>query len=113
MRPVKGIWCHELDLYICGTAIRLTQGEMQIFTKLLSNPERIFSREMLYHARTGQARHKPDGNIRTINGFIKKIRQKIKVPTGFTKIIGAEYGMGYYLNRRWYEVELNKRKAGQ
>jgi DNA-binding response OmpR family regulator len=113
MLPVKGIWCNELELYICGTKIKLTVGEMRVFTILLSNPERIYSREALHQARVHDAYFKPDVNLRTIDILVKQTRKKIKNATGYCKVISSEYAMGYHLNRFWFENEIKKRKAGQ
>jgi DNA-binding response OmpR family regulator len=111
--PVKGIWCVELDVYICGTPVRLSVGEMRVFSVLLSDPEHIFSRQMLVQSRKKDPYHYGRDRLRSIDAFISRTREKIRATTGYTNIIIAEYGMGYHLNRKWYIAELQKRKAGQ
>lgn len=111
-RPIKGIWCHDLDLYICGNPIRMTAGEMSILSALLEAPDNFFSRTELIEALSASIYSKPSHKIRSIDCFIRRIRKKIRDATGYTKIILTEYNAGYSLNRYWYKDELKKRQAG-
>lgn len=112
MRPVKGLWCHELDLYICGKPVRLTIGEMQIFSALLAKPDWYLNREELNSARSPAAGAPQNYNPHAVEQYIRRIREKVRNATGYTAIISTEYSTGYRLNRNWYDLEFEKRQAG-
>ncbi|MBY0538110.1 winged helix-turn-helix domain-containing protein [Patescibacteria group bacterium] len=100
---VKDIWCSEIDVYIKGTPVALTVREMMIFSLLLSKPDTIFSRETLLEAQKHGPYKRGRQRLRSIDAYVSRIKKKIKDATGYTNIIMAEYGMGYYLNRRWHK----------
>ncbi|NOW90920.1 DNA-binding response OmpR family regulator [Clostridium beijerinckii] len=75
-----------------GVVVNLTTNEFKILTIFLSNPEQVFSREKLAERAFGA---NYEGFDRTVDSYIKNIRQKIesnhKEPTYITTV----YGMGY------------------
>lgn len=75
-----------------GEVVNLTTNEFKILTIFLSNPEQVFSREKLVEKAFGA---NYEGFDRTVDSYIKNIRQKIesnhKEPTYITTV----YGMGY------------------
>ncbi|AQS05692.1 DNA-binding response OmpR family regulator [Clostridium beijerinckii] len=75
-----------------GVVVNLTTNEFKILTIFLSNPEQVFSREKLVERAFGA---NYEGFDRTVDSYIKNIRQKIesnhKEPTYITTV----YGMGY------------------
>ncbi|MZK51135.1 response regulator transcription factor [Clostridium beijerinckii] len=75
-----------------GVVVNLTTNEFKILTIFLSNPEQVFSREKLVEKAFGA---NYEGFDRTVDSYIKNIRQKIesnhKEPTYITTV----YGMGY------------------
>ncbi len=111
MRPIKGIWCTETDLYICGTKVELTVGQHYIFRHLASNPDRVFTRNELNANREYRAYFKGTNYFRGVDCVIKHIRRRIKLATGYTQIITTHYKLGYQLNRRWHVAEWKKREA--
>jgi Response regulators consisting of a CheY-like receiver domain and a winged-helix DNA-binding domain len=72
--------------------VNLTTNEFKILTVFLSNPTQVFSREKLVEKAFGA---NYEGFDRTVDSYIKNIRQKIesnhKEPTYITTV----YGMGY------------------
>lgn len=75
-----------------GLVVNLTANEFKILIIFLSNPEQVFSREKLVEKAFGA---NYEGFDRTVDSYIKNIRQKIesnhKEPTYITTV----YGMGY------------------
>ncbi|GEA30594.1 MULTISPECIES: response regulator transcription factor [Clostridium] len=75
-----------------GVVVNLTANEFKILIIFLSNPEQVFSREKLVEKAFGA---NYEGFDRTVDSYIKNIRQKIesnhKEPTYITTV----YGMGY------------------
>jgi Response regulators consisting of a CheY-like receiver domain and a winged-helix DNA-binding domain len=75
-----------------GVVVNLTTNEFKILTVFLSNPTQVFSREKLVEKAFGA---NYEGFDRTVDSYIKNIRQKIesnhKEPTYITTV----YGMGY------------------
>ncbi|NRT80807.1 MULTISPECIES: response regulator transcription factor [Clostridium] len=75
-----------------GVVANLTTNEFKILTVFLSNPTQVFSREKLVEKAFGA---NYEGFDRTVDSYIKNIRQKIesnhKEPTYITTV----YGMGY------------------
>ena len=75
-----------------GVVVNLTANEFNILIIFLSNPEQVFSREKLVEKAFGA---NYEGFDRTVDSYIKNIRQKIesnhKEPTYITTV----YGMGY------------------
>ncbi|WP_017209154.1 response regulator transcription factor [Clostridium beijerinckii] len=75
-----------------GVVVNLTTNEFKILTIFLSNPIQVFSREKLVEKAFGA---NYEGFDRTVDSYIKNIRQKIesnhKEPTYITTV----YGMGY------------------
>lgn len=75
-----------------GVVVNLTTNEFKILTIFLSNPTQVFSREKLVEKAFGA---NYEGFDRTVDSYIKNIRQKIesnhKEPTYITTV----YGMGY------------------
>lgn len=102
-RPIKGVWIFESQLYICGTAIKLTVGEFKVFSTLYSQPDRIFTREEIRAKRILDAYYH-DGSDRAIDSFVRRIRKKIIESVGISTIVISHRGIGYQLNRDWYKA---------
>ncbi len=112
MKLVKGIWIFESQLYICGTAIKLTIGELLIFKTLYHQPRRIFTRDELSEVRM-RSPYFRQKNVRIVDKFISRIKKKITKEVGFTNIIITHYTQGYQLNGDWYNEESPISKAGR
>jgi DNA-binding response OmpR family regulator len=72
--------------------VSLTANEFKILTTLLTNPEQIFSREKLVEKAFGIDY---EGFDRTVDTYIKNIRQKIEDNPKEPVYIITVYGMGY------------------
>ncbi|OPJ56292.1 response regulator transcription factor [Alkalithermobacter paradoxus] len=75
-----------------GSLIFLTPNEYKVLITLASNPEQVFSREVLIEKAFG---FDYDGFYRTIDTHIKNIRQKIEDNPKSPSYIQTVYGVGY------------------
>lgn len=72
--------------------VNLTTNEFKILTVFLANPEQVFSREKLVRKAFGEDY---EGFDRTIDSYVKNIRQKIESNPKEPTYIITVYGMGY------------------
>lgn len=75
-----------------GEVVTLTTNEFKILTIFLMNPEKLFSREELVEKSFGIDY---EGFDRTVDTYIKNIRQKIECNHKAPLYIITVYGMGY------------------
>ena len=75
-----------------GTPVSLTTNEFKVLTILLTNPGQVFSREQLVDKAFGIDY---EGFDRTVDTYIKNIRQKIEDNSKEQRYIITVYGMGY------------------
>ncbi|ERI89560.1 putative sensory transduction protein RegX3 [Clostridiales bacterium oral taxon 876 str. F0540] len=75
-----------------GTPVSLTTNEFKVLTILLTNPGQVFSREQLVDKAFGIDY---EGFDRTVDTYIKNIRQKIEDNPKEQRYIITVYGMGY------------------
>lgn len=82
--------------------VNLTTNEFKILTVFLANPEQVFSREKLVEKAFGEDY---EGFDRTIDSYIKNIRQKIESNPKEPVYIITVYGMGYKFTPSRTEVK--------
>ena len=75
-----------------GKPVSLTANEFKVLTILLTNPGQVFSREQLLEKAFGIDY---EGFDRTVDTYIKNIRQKIEDNPKEPIYITTVYGMGY------------------
>lgn len=75
-----------------GEYVNLTTNEFKVLLALLTNPGQVFSRDQLVQKAFGEDY---EGFDRTIDSYIKNIRQKIEDNHKEPKYIITVYGMGY------------------
>ncbi|MDR7871172.1 MAG: response regulator transcription factor [Tissierellaceae bacterium] len=75
-----------------GQNVHLTTNEFKVLMTLLSNPGQVFSREQLIQSAFG---YEYDGFDRTIDTYIKNIRQKIEDNAKKPSYVITVYGVGY------------------
>lgn len=85
-----------------GEVVSLTTNEFKILTIFLMNPEKVFSREELVEKAFGIDY---EGFDRTVDTYIKNIRQKIECNPKEPLYIMTVYGMGYKFIPNHAEVE--------
>ncbi|GFZ30363.1 DNA-binding response regulator [Clostridium zeae] len=85
-----------------GKTVSLTTNEFKVLIVLLTNPGQVFSREQLVDKAFGIDY---EGFDRTIDTYIKNIRQKIEDNPKDPKYITTIYGMGYKFTPNSNEVK--------
>jgi DNA-binding response OmpR family regulator len=85
-----------------GEVVSLTSNEFRVLTALLINPGQVFSREHLVDKAFGMDY---EGFDRTMDTYIKNIRQKIEDNPKEPKYIVTVYGTGYKFNDYASEVK--------
>lgn len=78
-----------------GEVVNLTTHEFKVLTVLLAHPGQVFSREHLVEMAFGMDY---DGFDRTIDTYIKNIRQKIESNPRSPNYLTTVYGAGYKFN---------------
>lgn len=107
LRDTKAVSQHlelhpqELKVSLKGKAVALTAVEFRLLQTMMSQPERIFSRNRLMDAIYDDGRIVTD---RTIDSHIKKIRQKLKNLDESDDYINSVYGCGYRFSVEYSEV---------
>ena len=77
-----------------GELLDLTRRELGLLTKLMTQPTRIFSRELLLDAVWGQEAESAD---RTVDTHIKTLRAKLRAVRPDHELIRTHRGLGYSL----------------
>ena len=85
-----------------GINVSLTTNEFKVLTILLTNPGQVFSREKLVEKAFGMDY---EGFDRTIDTYIKNIRQKIEDNSKEPNYIVTIYGTGYKFTQSSTEVK--------
>lgn len=75
-----------------GEAVSLTTNEFKVLTVLLTNPGQVFSREQLVYKAFGT---EYEGFDRTVDTYIKNLRQKLEDNSKEPIYIVTVYGAGY------------------
>jgi two-component system, OmpR family, response regulator BaeR len=83
------------QVLIGGQELKLTPCEYNLLKTLLSQPNRIFSRNELINVTQG---YDFEGYERTIDSHIKNLRKKIAGYLPGQEVISTIYGVGYKLN---------------
>jgi two-component system, OmpR family, alkaline phosphatase synthesis response regulator PhoP len=78
--------------YRNGQSVELTAQEFRLLSHLVSNPGRIFSRDELLSGAWG---FDYEGTARTVDNFIRQLRQKFEVDPEKPKHFVTARGMGY------------------
>lgn len=82
----------QMTLYRAEEEIPITAAEYQLLLVMFKNQGRVLTREQLIDLAYGDAY---EGYDRSIDGFIKRIRQKIEVDPKNPQILTTKYGAGY------------------
>ncbi len=77
--------------------INLTAKEFDLFLLLVSNPEKVYSREELLKKIWG---HEYYGDLRTVDVHIRRLREKIEQNPSQPRYILTKWGVGYYFKSK-------------
>lgn len=78
---------------ISGKPVSLTSKEFDILFLLITNPQKIYSRETLLEIIWGYDYY---GDSRTVDVHIRRLREKIEKDPGNPQYIMTKWGVGYY-----------------
>ena len=93
---VKGELKLELDgrrLYISGKEINLTAKEFDLLELLITNPDKIYSRDSLLSTIWG---YEYASDARTVDVHVRRLREKIEENPSEPRYVHTKWGMGYY-----------------
>ena len=79
--------------YILGKEMNLTTKEYELMELLVSNPNKVYSRENLLNIVWG---YEYPGDVRTVDVHIRRLREKIEANPSEPKYVHTKWGVGYF-----------------
>ncbi|WP_026486477.1 response regulator transcription factor [Caldanaerobius polysaccharolyticus] len=80
-------------VFLKGKEVELTAREYDVLYLLASNPGKVFSKDQILDRIWG---YDFNGDIKTLNVYISKLREKLGDSTSDPKYIVTKWGSGYY-----------------
>ena len=85
--------CEGRRVYIEDVEINLTAKEFEVLELLVTNPNKVYSRENLLKLVWGADY---PGDVRTVDVHIRRLREKIEKKPSDPKYVHTKWGVGYY-----------------
>lgn len=85
--------CEGRRAYIAGREIGLTAKEFEVLELLMTNPNKVYSRESLLKIVWGCDY---PGDVRTVDVHIRRLREKIESNPSEPQYVHTKWGVGYY-----------------
>lgn len=85
--------CDSRRVYISDKEINLTAKEFDVLELLLTNPNKVYSREKLLNLVWGSSY---PGDVRTVDVHIRRLREKVEENPSDPKYVQTKWGVGYY-----------------
>lgn len=85
--------CDSRRLFVLGREVNLTAKEFDILELLVTNPNKVYSRDQLLHMIWGADY---PGDARTVDVHVRRLREKIEVNPSEPKYVHTKWGVGYY-----------------
>ena len=85
--------CDGRRVYIEEKEINLTAKEFDVLELLVTNPNKVYSRENLLKLIWG---NDYPGDVRTVDVHIRRLREKIEKNPSEPKYVHTKWGVGYY-----------------
>lgn len=85
--------CDSRRVYIDEKEVNLTAKEFDLVYLLISNPNKVYSREQLLKTIWGASY---PGDARTVDVHVRRLREKIETTPANPKYIHTKWGVGYY-----------------
>ena len=82
-------------VFIQEKEIKLTAKEFDLLELLVTNPNKVYSRDHLLNAVWG---YDYPGDVRTVDVHIRRLREKIESNPSEPKYVHTKWGVGYYFN---------------
>lgn len=86
--------CEGRRAYIAGREIGLTAKEFEVLELLMTNPNKVYSRENLLKLIWG---YEYPGDVRTVDVHVRRLREKLELDPANPEFIRTKWGVGYYL----------------
>lgn len=80
-------------VFLKGEEVELTAREYDVLYLLASNPGKVFSKDQILDRIWG---YDFNGDVKTLNVYISKLREKLGDSTSEPKYIVTKWGSGYY-----------------
>ena len=80
-------------IYIDGEEVNLTAKEFDLIYLLVSNPNKVYSRDQLLDLIWGTSY---PGDARTVDVHVRRLREKIETTPATPKYVHTKWGVGYY-----------------
>ena len=80
-------------LFILDKEVNLTAKEFDLLELLVTNPNKVYSRESLLNLVWG---YKYPGDVRTVDVHVRRLREKIEANPSEPKYVHTKWGVGYY-----------------
>ena len=80
-------------VFIDNREINLTAKEFDLLELLVTNPDKVYSREDLLSVVWG---YEYPGDVRTVDVHVRRLREKIESNPGDPKYVHTKWGVGYY-----------------
>jgi DNA-binding response OmpR family regulator len=80
-------------LFILGREVNLTAREFDLLELLVTNPNKVYSRENLLNLVWG---FEYPGDVRTVDVHVRRLREKIEDNPSEPKYVHTKWGVGYY-----------------
>ena len=95
---IGGVELNEetVEVFVDGTAVKLTPIEFKILLLLMKNPGRVFSADEIYERIWNEKAINTD----TIMVHIRKIREKIEIDPKNPKYLKVVWGVGYKMEKQ-------------
>lgn len=85
--------CDSRRLFILGREVNLTAKEFDILELLVTNPNKVYSRENLLRLVWGADY---PGDARTVDVHVRRLREKIENNPSEPKYVHTKWGVGYF-----------------
>lgn len=85
--------CESRRLFVKGKEINLTAREFDLLELLVTNPNKVYSRESLLNLVWG---YEYPGDVRTVDVHVRRMREKIESNPSEPKYVHTKWGVGYY-----------------
>lgn len=87
--------CDSRRVYIEDKEVNLTAKEFDLVYLLVSNPNKVYSREQLLKTIWGPSY---PGDARTVDVHVRRLREKVETTPADPKYIHTKWGVGYYFH---------------
>ena len=85
--------CESRRLFVKDKEINLTAKEFDLIELLVTNPNKVYSRESLLNLVWG---YEYPGDVRTVDVHVRRMREKIESNPSEPKYVHTKWGVGYY-----------------